>query len=492
MTFSGAVLYALRRWGDRRRVGQRHPLRSLHVKLTGAMLLVLALDGGGYLLAVSNVSKRLPADIAALEDIFVAVALLTLSVGLILPGIIAHAAGEIARAADHLATGTLADLSRAMQALEAGDLDMAQARAGIVPVVVYTRDELGAMAASFNTMQAEIAQAAVALDGAREGLRQARDDLRASNAELARWGAELERRVEDRTVALQRRGEQLEAVLFAGQQLLAQQTPADLLLPVAEAAYAVARAAAVSAYMRSPDNPEVLERVALVPPDAAGAGPAHLPIPFSSTSSTDARDAQEGERVLLIPLEIEGAGIAGLLRLVDVPAAFGQEGRDVLAILATKAAIALENTRLLASEHEARAAAEAAVRVRDDFLTAASHDLRTPLTSIMGNADIIQIRLERDDAIDHIWLETRISALREATRRMVATVEEITDVAQLQIGRSLELRLEPVDVGEMVRAAASIVAASAPQRAAPVVIDAVKPVVVEGRAIAFSRGREKD
>jgi diguanylate cyclase (GGDEF)-like protein len=68
-----------------------------------------------------------------------------------------------------------------MQALSQGDLDRAHARSDVVPVVVHTRDELGAMATSFNEMQVELGHAAEALDGAREG--------------LSRTGKELERHV---------------------------------------------------------------------------------------------------------------------------------------------------------------------------------------------------------------------------------------------------------------------------------------------------------
>jgi len=204
LAFSGAVFYALRRWSDRRRAGEPISFHSLHVKLTGAMLLVLTLNGTGYYLAVSSLGKQQTVRIAGLEDIFVAVAVLTLSVGLILPGTIAHATGEVARSAERLAHGTLADLLHAMQALETGDLDAAHARVDVDPVVVHTRDEVGAMAASFNLMQAEVAQAAMALDGAREGLRQARGDLTRSNEELAQWASELERRVVERTAALQK------------------------------------------------------------------------------------------------------------------------------------------------------------------------------------------------------------------------------------------------------------------------------------------------
>ncbi len=215
LAYAGSLLYAWRRCQDRRRLGQPIGLRSLHLKLTGAMLLVLALDGTGYLLAVTNVKPGHPALVAALMDIFVAVALLTIAVGLVLPGMISHAVGQVAAAADHLAIGPLAALVRAMQALATGDLEEARAHADVYPVAVQVRDEVGAMAASFNIMQTEVAQVVLALDGAREGLRRARDDLRASNAALAGWSADLERHVAERTTALEEAQRDLRSVYQA-------------------------------------------------------------------------------------------------------------------------------------------------------------------------------------------------------------------------------------------------------------------------------------
>ena len=78
--------------------------RSLGLKLTGAMLAVMALDGAGYLIAVSSVDAGSPALISLLQDIFVAVAILTITVGLILPGIIAQAVEQVSDAAARLAT----------------------------------------------------------------------------------------------------------------------------------------------------------------------------------------------------------------------------------------------------------------------------------------------------------------------------------------------------------------------------------------------------
>ncbi len=193
--YSGAALYAWRKFADRRQAGLPGVARSLHVKLTGAMLLVLVLDGIGYLIAVNSVSRTNLPQLSMLEDIFVAVAMLTISVGLILPGMIAHSAVEVSNAAKRLTSGTLNDFSNAMQALGRGDLDAAHARVDIRPVVVNSRDEVGEMAETFNVLQNEIARSADGLDHAREGLREARDALTETNRNL-------EQRVEELAAAL--------------------------------------------------------------------------------------------------------------------------------------------------------------------------------------------------------------------------------------------------------------------------------------------------
>ena len=207
--YSGAALYVVRVWRDRVQAGTRLNLRSLHVKLTGAMLAVLSLDGTGYLLAISSIDHGHPVLVAVLQDIFVAVALLTVTVGLVLPGMIAHLAATVADAARTLGSRTIGDLTNAMEALAAGDLAAAYARADIQPIVAYTRDELGEMAATFNAMQADVARAAVSLDGARDGVQGVRAQLEAKNRKLASWGSELEQRVQDRTAELQTAHDQL-------------------------------------------------------------------------------------------------------------------------------------------------------------------------------------------------------------------------------------------------------------------------------------------
>ena len=177
LAYSGSVFYAWRNHTDQRRSGVPGVHRSLHLKLTGAMLAVMILDGAGYALAVSAVPAGHLALVAVLEDIFVVVAILTVAVGLVLPGMIAHSLVQVTQAATRLSKGTLADLTRAMGALDRGDLHAARAQPVTALVSVTSRDEVGAMASAFNSMQAEVARAASSLDGARQQLLRSRGAL---------------------------------------------------------------------------------------------------------------------------------------------------------------------------------------------------------------------------------------------------------------------------------------------------------------------------
>jgi len=134
-------------------------------------------------------------------------------------------------------------------------------------------------------------------------------------------------------------------VLRAGQRLRLQPASGDLLAPVAEAARAVSGAAVVTSYLRDEEYPTLLKRAAVIPDDSAAVGSAVLPV--SAYRNGIERIADDGGgRTLVVPLEVEGEGVLGLLHLSGVPSGLRHDDRDALAILATQAAIALQNARL--------------------------------------------------------------------------------------------------------------------------------------------------
>lgn len=108
-----------------------------------------------------------------------------------------------------------------------------------------------------------------------------------------------------------------------------------------------------------------------------------------------------------------------------------------------------ERIELLAREHKARLAAEAALRSREAFLAVASHELKTPLTTMLGNLYLIQRRLSRSPGLSE--RDSRALKVVEAQgNRLKRMINAMLDVSYLQMD---ELQLECVsfDLGTLVQ-----------------------------------------
>ena len=103
-----------------------------------------------------------------------------------------------------------------------------------------------------------------------------------------------------------------------------------------------------------------------------------------------------------------------------------------------------ERARLLASEHEARSAAEEANRVKDLFLATVSHELRTPLSTILLRVEQL-LRGGSGESSTRRALE----AIRKSAKDQARLVEDLLDVARISSNK-LELRKEPIDLAPLV------------------------------------------
>lgn len=126
-----------------------------------------------------------------------------------------------------------------------------------------------------------------------------------------------------------------------------------------------------------------------------------------------------------------------------------------------------ERERLLRREQEAREQAEAAVHVRDTFLSLASHELKTPLTTLLGSSQLLQARFERQEDADARSIRLAGTISKQAERLRLLT-EQMLDVSRLQDGQ-LAIRVEPVDLGALVRRVVEEVAPTAPHHPIEVV-----------------------
>ena len=95
---------------------------------------------------------------------------------------------------------------------------------------------------------------------------------------------------------------------------------------------------------------------------------------------------------------------------------------------------------------------QSAIRARDEFLSIASHELKTPLTTLKLLVQTARLHQERKDArafaperMSHLVLQSE----RQVTR-ITRLVDDMLDIARISTGR-LTLDIEPVDLAELVR-----------------------------------------
>jgi PAS domain S-box-containing protein len=92
------------------------------------------------------------------------------------------------------------------------------------------------------------------------------------------------------------------------------------------------------------------------------------------------------------------------------------------------------------------AAAEAALAERDQLLTTVSHDLKTPLTTIRGQADILLRHIERSGELEPERARKGLELLRTAAVRMATWIDDLLDTARLEAGRSIVLHRQAMDL----------------------------------------------
>lgn len=111
--------------------------------------------------------------------------------------------------------------------------------------------------------------------------------------------------------------------------------------------------------------------------------------------------------------------------------------------LAYRAAIAVDNARLYT-------AAQAANRAKDEFLATLSHELRTPMTAVLGWARMLKMGLEGDD------VQQAIDAIERSATVQMDLIEDILDMSRIMAGK-MRIEAAPVDLRAVTDAAVDTV-----------------------------------
>jgi len=146
---------------------------------------------------------------------------------------------------------------------------------------------------------------------------------------------------------------------------------------------------------------------------------------------------------VVVPLIARDSTLGALTLASATPGWFGPADVELATEIGRRAAMTIDNARLLRETQQA-------VRLRDDFLSVASHELRTPITSLM----ITVGRLLRAGAAGKpLSPESQTGSLNRvmhSAERLQRLTDELLDVTRIQRGR-LDLKPVSVDLGTLVR-----------------------------------------
>ena len=158
----------------------------------------------------------------------------------------------------------------------------------------------------------------------------------------------------------------------------------------------------------------------------------------------EAVDWARGGSFMILPLEVRGRAV-GAIALYRGGDRYTEKDLELMTELARRAALAVDNALL----YEKARAADAA---KGNFLAVMSHEFRTPLSAILGYADILTAEVHGDLNPKQAGHLERVKA---SVRHLSHLVDEILSYASMEAGRE-KVRLDAVELVALARDVAGI------------------------------------
>jgi signal transduction histidine kinase len=148
-------------------------------------------------------------------------------------------------------------------------------------------------------------------------------------------------------------------------------------------------------------------------------------------------DQARTRSVVAVALRSRGH-LIGVLEVSDGrPRGFDLSEVDLVRTAADRLATAIDCARLSEGEQKARAAARDALQARDDFLSVASHELKTPMTSLVLLIECLVRSMPKLSSSD---LQPRLESIEHQVMRLAHLTENLIEVSRLgAYGAGLDL-----------------------------------------------------
>ena len=150
-----------------------------------------------------------------------------------------------------------------------------------------------------------------------------------------------------------------------------------------------------------------------------------------------------------VPLLARGR-IFGCLTLINAESRRSHDASDLQLAedLAGRAALAIDNSRLYQKSVDAG-------RAKDEFLATLSHELKSPITAVLGHAQLLEA-----GGLDEGEYRSAIEAIKSSAKAQARLVEDILEVSRQVVGK-MRIDTSPIDLAETVRGAADAITPAA-------------------------------
>ena len=213
--------------------------------------------------------------------------------------------------------------------------------------------------------------------------------------------------------------------------------------------------------------------------EAARSGRAQLFAGISDETLTDLTRGAEHREILrrlgiesymLAPLAVRSSVIGAIsLGSASPDRTFGQSDLTLVEELAHRVAVAIDNARLYAEAQNANHA-------KDLFLAMLSHEMKTPLTAILGWARILKLEEPPEQ------FREAIDAIEQSALVQQRLIEDLLDVSRVIAGK-LHIETTTIDIREVIRRAVETVQPQAKEQSIAIWTQVPEdPMVVSGDA----------
>jgi signal transduction histidine kinase len=161
----------------------------------------------------------------------------------------------------------------------------------------------------------------------------------------------------------------------------------------------------------------------------------------------------EGGEELVAPLTLAERTLGTLTVARDGGPAFTAEEIEMVTLLASQVAVAVENIRAYEAERSAAEELRRLSSLRADFVSMVSHELRAPMASVIGCAQTLNRRWRE---LTREQRESFLGLIESETSRLADLVGDVLDTSRIEAG-TFPYEFDVVDVEELVRETAAVV-----------------------------------